>query len=58
MQHLHLQYNEKNITLKGIEDVPVPSIDELDIGINVSSATATTSDDGVRHEMNWFFSFI
>ena len=44
MQHLHLQDNEKNITFKDIDDIPVPSIDELDIGINVSSATATASN--------------
>ena len=58
MQHLQLQDNEKIITLKGIEDIPTPSIDELDVGINVSSATATASNDGVCHEMYWFFSFI
>ena len=58
MQHLHLQENEQNITLKDIGDIPVPSIYELDVGINVSSAATTASNDSVGHKMNWFFSFI
>ena len=58
MQHLHLQDDEKIITLENIGDIPVPSINELDVRINVSSAAATASNDGVGHKMNRFFSFI
>lgn len=40
------------------EDIPIPSVDELDVGVDISSATAATSNDSVRYEMNWLFSFV
>ena len=48
MQRLHLQDNEKNTTLKDISDIPVPgrSINELNVGIELSSAAAIVRKSG------------
>lgn len=55
IQHL-LQDDEGQTRRESIKDVPVPSINELDVGVNISSATTATSNDSDRYEMNWFFS--
>ena len=58
MQHLHLQDGQKNTKLQCIENVPVPTVDKLDVRVDVRSAATATSNDSVRYERDWVFAFI
>ena len=38
-----------------MDDAPISTVDELDVGVNVSSATSATRDHRVRHQWHGLF---